>query len=134
MKRKTFPLVAQNFYPVRLGGVFSSRYLVVAKLGFGTSSPIWLCRYLEYILLLISFHSNSLFVCNNYPHILGRTYFGLKVCIAGTVNNEVSVSRHLNSIDAGGHPGKDILRLTFYDLKYRGLAEYTNASSSTRWA
>jgi len=36
LKRKTFPLVAQNFYPVRLGGVFSSRYLVVAKLGFGT--------------------------------------------------------------------------------------------------
>lgn len=35
---------AEKFYPVRLGEVFESRYKVVAKLGFGTASTIWLCR------------------------------------------------------------------------------------------
>jgi hypothetical protein len=40
---------AEKFYPVRLGEVLNSRYQVVAKLGFGNSSTIWLCRDLEYI-------------------------------------------------------------------------------------
>lgn len=40
---------AERFYPVRLGEVFKSRYQVVAKLGFGTASTIWLCRDLEYV-------------------------------------------------------------------------------------
>ncbi len=38
---------AENFYPVRLGQVFKSRYQVVAKLGFGTTSTVWLCRDLQ---------------------------------------------------------------------------------------
>jgi hypothetical protein len=38
---------AERFYPVRLGEVFNSRYQVVAKLGYGTASTIWLCRDLE---------------------------------------------------------------------------------------
>ncbi|KAI8722690.1 Protein kinase domain-containing protein [Fusarium sp. LHS14.1] len=35
---------AEKFYPVKLGEVFVSRYQVVAKLGFGTTSTVWLCR------------------------------------------------------------------------------------------
>ncbi|EXJ86262.1 hypothetical protein A1O1_06632 [Capronia coronata CBS 617.96] len=35
------------FYPVRLGDVFQSGYQVVAKLGFGTASTVWLCRDLR---------------------------------------------------------------------------------------
>lgn len=34
----------RDFYPVYLGEVFASRYQVVSKLGFGTSSTVWLCR------------------------------------------------------------------------------------------
>lgn len=41
---------AERFYPVRLGDVFESRYQVVAKLGFGTTSTVWLCRDLRYVL------------------------------------------------------------------------------------
>lgn len=40
---------AERFYPVRLGEVVKSRYQIVAKLGFGTASTIWLCRDLEYV-------------------------------------------------------------------------------------
>ena len=83
---------AERFYPVRLGEVFESRYQVVAKLGFGTASTIWLCRDLDEDRLLT-----------------------LKVCIAtqdsAKVDNEVAVSNHLRSIDAAGHPGKQLLRL-----------------------
>lgn len=38
---------AEKFYPVHLGEVFRSNYQVVAKLGFGTASTVWLCRDLQ---------------------------------------------------------------------------------------
>lgn len=38
---------AEQYYPVRLGEVFQSRYQVVAKLGYGTGSTVWLCRDLR---------------------------------------------------------------------------------------
>src|SRR5688500_18760977 len=40
---------AERYYPVRLGEVFASRYQVVAKLGYGTGSTVWLCRDLKYV-------------------------------------------------------------------------------------
>jgi serine/threonine-protein kinase SRPK3 len=35
------------FYPVRIGELFNDRYQIVSKLGYGTSSTIWLSRDLE---------------------------------------------------------------------------------------
>lgn len=40
--------IADRFYPVRLGEVFQGRYQTIAKLGFGSSSTIWLARDLRY--------------------------------------------------------------------------------------
>jgi serine/threonine-protein kinase SRPK3 len=39
----------ENFYPVRLGEVFNNRFQTVAKLGYGSSSTIWLARDLQYV-------------------------------------------------------------------------------------
>jgi hypothetical protein len=36
-----------HFYPVRLGEVFNGRFQTVAKLGYVSSSTIWLARDLE---------------------------------------------------------------------------------------
>lgn len=36
-----------HFYPVRLGEIFTGRFQTVAKLGYGSSSTIWLARDLE---------------------------------------------------------------------------------------
>ncbi|CZT09077.1 related to dis1-suppressing protein kinase dsk1 [Rhynchosporium agropyri] len=36
-----------RYYPARIGDVLSSRYQIVGKLGFGTSSTVWLVRDLE---------------------------------------------------------------------------------------
>ena len=34
----------EEFYPVRIGEVFKAQYQVVGKLGYGSSSTVWLCR------------------------------------------------------------------------------------------
>jgi hypothetical protein len=39
--------VAEKYYPVYIGEIFASRYQVVSKLGYGTSSTAWLCRDLQ---------------------------------------------------------------------------------------
>ena len=36
-----------KYYPVHLGQTLASRYRVVAKLGYGTTSTVWLARDLE---------------------------------------------------------------------------------------
>jgi hypothetical protein len=38
---------ADQYYPVELGNIFHSKHQVLAKLGFGTTSTVWLCRDLE---------------------------------------------------------------------------------------
>ncbi|KAJ5736869.1 uncharacterized protein N7483_001994 [Penicillium malachiteum] len=39
----------QHFYPVRLYEIFNSRYQIAAKIGWGTSSTVWLARDLYQI-------------------------------------------------------------------------------------
>lgn len=36
-----------NYFPVNIGDILSSKYQVVGKLGFGTTSTVWLARELE---------------------------------------------------------------------------------------
>lgn len=37
----------ERYYPVHVGEVFKSQYQVLTKLGFGSSSTVWLCRDLR---------------------------------------------------------------------------------------
>ena len=37
----------EEYYPRRLGHVLREQYLLVAKLGYGTSSTVWLARELR---------------------------------------------------------------------------------------
>jgi hypothetical protein len=34
----------QNYYPMRIGQIVQDQFQVVAKLGFGTTSTVWLSR------------------------------------------------------------------------------------------
>ena len=38
-----------QFYPVRMGEIFDSKYKVVGKLGYGAYSTVWLCRNVKYV-------------------------------------------------------------------------------------
>ncbi|KAI6857506.1 protein kinase [Hortaea werneckii] len=89
---------AEEYYPVHLGEVFQSRYQVLAKLGYGTASTVWLCRDLQLNELL-----------------------ALKVCIIGLrESQELAISRHIKSIDAEHHPGKAHLRVALEDFEVEG--------------
>ncbi|KAI6830817.1 protein kinase [Hortaea werneckii] len=84
---------AEEYYPVHLGEVFQSRYQVLAKLGYGTASTVW----------------------------LQDEMLALKVCIIGLrESQEVAISRHIKSVDAEHHPGKAHLRVALEDFEVEG--------------
>lgn len=40
---------AGKYYPVNIGDIYASKYQVLGKLGFGTTSTVWLARNLQYV-------------------------------------------------------------------------------------
>uniref|UniRef100_A0A0D2XIU6 non-specific serine/threonine protein kinase n=1 Tax=Fusarium oxysporum (strain Fo5176) TaxID=660025 RepID=A0A0D2XIU6_FUSOF len=71
---------ASRFYPVRIGEVFQGRYQAVTKLGFGSSSTIWLAQDLrdrKYVALKIYVHTSrnhrEIPVYETLSPILGKT-------------------------------------------------------------
>ncbi|PWY85762.1 CMGC/CLK protein kinase [Aspergillus sclerotioniger CBS 115572] len=88
--------VAESYYLVYIGEVFASRYQVVSKLGYGTSSTTWLCRDLQ-----------------------ERGYYTLKVCVQGQQpNNEIATSEHLRK--CSDHSGKKLVRLVLDSFELVG--------------
>ncbi|KAL5339932.1 kinase-like protein [Aspergillus crustosus] len=98
LEEETLPdYLAERYYPVRLGEVFNSRYQVVTKLGFGSSSTVWLCRDL---------HENR--------HLV------LKVHVRSRRNlPEIEISKHLKAIQ-GNHGGERFVRLVLDSFKVTG--------------
>lgn len=48
IEEETLPTYnAEKYYPVRLGEILHGRYQVVAKLGYGVTSTVWLGRDLR---------------------------------------------------------------------------------------
>ncbi|RMZ24971.1 hypothetical protein D0859_10986, partial [Hortaea werneckii] len=100
---------AEEYYPVHLGEVFQSRYQVLAKLGYGTASTVWLCRDLQ-------LSTSVLIIIYSQDEMLA-----LKVCIIGLrESQEVAISRHIKSVDAEHHPGKAHLRVALEDFEVEG--------------
>ncbi|EFR05538.1 serine/threonine protein kinase [Nannizzia gypsea CBS 118893] len=68
---------ADRFYPVHLGDIFEERYQVLGKLGFGSSSTVWLARDLkdhQYVTLKVYVHTSAVYreitvYGNISPHI-----------------------------------------------------------------
>ncbi|KAF1739729.1 Serine/threonine-protein kinase SRPK [Beauveria bassiana] len=88
---------AEKFYPVKLGEIFHARYQVLAKLGFGTTSTVWLCRDLQ-----------------------KDCYSTMKICITGQgIDNEVKISEQISSVIAE-HPGRERLRMVLDNFKVAG--------------
>ncbi|PIL35319.1 hypothetical protein GSI_02044 [Ganoderma sinense ZZ0214-1] len=79
----------RQFYPVRIGEVFQSRYQVVGKLGHGAYSTVWLCR-----------------------DLVEHRYVTIKVCTRNSlpVRRELSALKHLNSLPWTLHGGRKLIR------------------------
>ncbi|KAM0426076.1 hypothetical protein ACHAPT_008707 [Fusarium lateritium] len=88
-----------HFYPVRLGEVFNGRFQTIAKLGYGSSSTIWLARDLE-----------------------DHQYVALKVYIHNSVQHrELPFYEHLDKILPSKHLGAGNVRKLLVSFQVSGL-------------
>ncbi|CAK42518.1 hypothetical protein CBS63078_6248 [Aspergillus niger] len=78
-----------DFYPVKIGEVFQSRYQVIGKLGYGGYSTVWLCRDLQQ-----------------------HAYVTLKVFERNSTEGqrEREAYSHLNSLSIADHAGVQLIR------------------------
>ncbi|KAE8330588.1 kinase-like protein [Aspergillus sergii] len=82
--------IASRYYPTRIGEIIKDRYQVIGKLGYGTTSTVWLARDMN---------------C--------RSYVTLKIFIKATsmghqLDNELKMYRRLDR--ASKHPGRRAIR------------------------
>ncbi|KND91668.1 Serine/threonine-protein kinase SRPK [Tolypocladium ophioglossoides CBS 100239] len=85
-------------YPVRLGEVFNDRFQTVAKPGYGSSSTIWLMRYL-----------------------LHHQYVALKIYIHNsTQHRELPFYEHLDKVLPSRHPGAKNVRKLLASFQVAG--------------
>ncbi|KAM4058725.1 kinase [Hirsutella rhossiliensis] len=70
-----------QYYPVKIGDVYASKYQVLGKLGFGTTSTVWLARNLQ-----------------------DRKYVALKVFTRGVDRDESGIYQRLGTANSS-HPG-----------------------------
>ncbi|KAK9582371.1 hypothetical protein V6Z93_008707 [Aspergillus fumigatus] len=89
IEEETLPTYhAEKYYPVHIGEVLNNQYQVLAKLGYGVTSTVWLCRDLS---------SESKYVV-------------LKVNVSGVErNHEISVYDRINLVETN-HLGKSFIR------------------------
>ncbi|KAE8322327.1 kinase-like domain-containing protein [Aspergillus sergii] len=85
----------EDFYPVKIGDVFRSRYQVAGKLAFGGHSTVWLCRDLEQ-----------------------HAYVTLKVyeCGPSHARREKDVYKHLRNVKSS-HIGSMLVRRAMDDFQ-----------------
>ncbi|KAJ8132004.1 hypothetical protein O1611_g1615 [Lasiodiplodia mahajangana] len=101
IEEETIPhYLAADYYPVRIGEVFASRYQVVGKLGFGLHSTVWLARDLNHVALKVYLHSQS--------EVLGN---------AG--DNELAIYKRMAE-RASRHPGRGAVRALLDSFRITG--------------
>ncbi|MCJ1248423.1 hypothetical protein MMC30_005641 [Trapelia coarctata] len=104
-----------QYYPVRLGEVFNSRYQVIGKLGYGAHSNLWLCKDLE-------FDSRSS-ISKRWARLLEKEhkYVTLKVCERDSIQTtrEVEAYKYLNTITTR-HEVRQLIRSTLDTFEIRG--------------
>ncbi|KAL6307087.1 CMGC/SRPK protein kinase [Sparassis latifolia] len=93
-----------EFYPVRIGEVFKSKYQVVGKLGYGGYATVWLCRDLA-----------------EHRHV------ALKIGTCHALSGELSASNYLRTIKTS-HVGSSLVRemldefeVTSHNQKYQAI-------------
>ncbi|KIV88507.1 hypothetical protein PV10_08188 [Exophiala mesophila] len=93
----------KRYYPVKFGDIFREQYRIIAKLGYGAYSTVWLAR-----------------------DEISKRYISLKVCVqdgkeTSPVTNEVAMLKRLSRIaKEADHPGLDFTRLALDTFEIDG--------------
>lgn len=111
VEEETLPFYEPTrYYPTRIGEVIKERYQVIGKLGFGSTSTVWLARDMEWESSYFGRQGPTLI----YPFASNRSYVALKIFVRAALmyeknDHEVEMYRLMEKIPSS-HPGRGATR------------------------
>jgi serine/threonine protein kinase len=107
-----------QFYPVRVGEIFDSKYKVVGKLGYGAYSTVWLCRNVKYA-MLSSLASYTTDILNRDTGFVAVKVCTREVAQSARIHRELQFYEHVSSLNSQ-HGGQAYIRGLFETFKIDG--------------
>lgn len=115
----------EHFYPAHPGDVLENGYRLVVKIGWGSSSTVWLAYKTRWYQLLPSYSLSihvpvvapyELTIIYRYNWFKPRKYVALKLCTCNISDEDIAyeldMNRHLSSANPQ-FPGRDVLATAF---------------------
>ncbi|RAH58199.1 kinase-like protein [Aspergillus piperis CBS 112811] len=98
----------KQYYPVNIGDIYQSRYQIIGKLGYGSTSTSWVCRDLRFLKISTSIPKKD------------------------SHNREYKVYEHLaNVVEKGSlHPGQSLIREVYDSFELQNAAVSEGEGSS----
>ena len=122
IEEETIPdYLAGRYYPVRVGEIIHDRYQIVGKLGYGTTSTVWLARDLRWPAPPQNSSparlSNSS-SCSDRRHVALKLFI-LTASMGQQLEDELNIYRRMAEAASCGHPGRIAVRplLDCFDVK-----------------
>jgi len=115
-----------HFYPVRLGQILNGRYQVATKLGYGTSSTVWLVRDLQQFAPISFPFSLYIYVLTSIRWIWNPDrYVAIKIHASiphlKGADNELAIAKHICQTESSHH-GRRFVRGLVDSFKLEGTA------------
>ncbi|KAJ5953482.1 kinase-like protein [Penicillium verhagenii] len=116
IEEQTLPFYhGKYYYPVKIGQVFNDRYRIIAKLGYGAYSTVWLTwderSYPTRIVLITAPVTNLNYRANEYASLKVSVRIDNNNAEPSPVLNEINMLRRLKQFADKDHPGLDFTRL-----------------------
>lgn len=116
IEEQTLPFYHRKYYyPVKIGQVFNDRYRIIAKLGYGAYSTVWLAwderSYTAKVVLILAPVADLKSRANEYASLKVSVQIDNNNAEPSPVLNEINMLQHLKQFADKDHPGLDFTRL-----------------------
>lgn len=116
IEEHTLPFYHKKYYyPVKIGQVFNDRYRIIAKLGYGAYSTVWLAwderSYPTKIVLISAPFADLEYRANEYASLKVSVRIDSNNAEASPVLNEINMLQRLKQFADKDHPGLDFTKL-----------------------
>ena len=106
----------EQFYPVRMGQVFDSEYLVLGKLGYGAYSTVWFRRDLSYI---VQYSQSTWPTRYSHHRYVAANFYTQTHSQLSKANSEIETYEHLSKLNSL-HSGQAYIREVYDTFKGDG--------------
>ncbi|KAJ5212360.1 protein kinase [Penicillium cinerascens] len=127
IEEQTLPFYHRKYYyPVKINQVFNDRYRIIAKLGYGAYSTVWLAwdegSYTAKVVLILASVADLKFRANKYASLRVSVQINNDNAEPFSIRNEINMLQHLKQFADKDHPGLNFTRLARHIFETESLS------------